>query len=104
MIQCPACRKENPAGSPGCECGYGDLTGEVVKDGTPPASAGAPTPFADAPAAAIDYRLEFRGTAGEYVGAEPRALFRGGLIAVAAVGAAGEEIGDDFGLDVDIAL
>ena len=145
MIQCPACRKENPAGSPGCECGYGDLTGEVVKDG-------APTPIANAPTAAIDYRLEFRGTAREYFGiwivnmllkivtlgfytawakvrqrryfagttllagepfeylAEPRALFRGWLIAVAAgvqaaaVVAAGEEIGDVFGLDVDVAL
>ncbi|MGE5663254.1 MAG: DUF898 family protein, partial [Deltaproteobacteria bacterium] len=128
------------------------LTGEVVKDGAPPASAGAPAPFADTPTAAIDYRLEFRGTAREYFGiwivnmllkivtlgfytawakvrqrryfagstllagepfeylAEPGALFRGWLIAVAAgvqaaaVVAAGEEIGDVFGLDVDVAL
>ena len=65
MIQCPACRMLNPAGTLGCECGYSDLTGEVVKDGAPPASAGAQA---------------------------------------AAVVAAGEEIGDDFGLDVDVAL
>ncbi len=143
MAHCPNCKRENPAGTLKCACGYSYLTGETVPGGYPaaaneaPASSGGPPPVpsaevcppvpAEAPAATTDYRFAFRGTAREYFGiwivnmllkivtlgfytawakvrqrryfagttqlngepfeylAEPKALFRGWLIAVAAV-------------------
>ena len=155
MSQCPVCAKDNPAGTLKCDCGYSYLTGEIVPPpvptestagraapgdmppaagggaagtaGDPTAGAEAAAVPAEAPAPAIAYRLEFRGTAREYFGiwivntllkivtvgfytawakvrtrryfagvtllngepfeylAEPKALFRGWLIAAAAV-------------------